>query len=98
MGRQTSVVRISSKGQIVIPMAFRRLLGLKTGQSLVVRTGTRDEIVLRLLDRESADADDMRRRLQAAGRKLGGDPLAAFEERRRRERLSEVRKHERWSH
>ncbi len=98
MGRQTSVVRISSKGQIVIPLAFRRRLGLKTGQSLAVRTGTRGELVLRLLDQECADADDLRRRLQAAGDKLGGDPLAALEERRRRDRLSEVRKHERWSH
>ena len=98
MGRQSAVVRVSSKGQIVIPVAFRRKLGLKTGQSLAVRTGTGDEIILRLVDQDSDAVDGMLRRLRAAARKLGGDPLREFHERRRRERESEVRKHERWSH
>jgi hypothetical protein len=31
MGRQSTIVRVSSKGQIVIPVAVRRRLGLKTG-------------------------------------------------------------------
>ena len=92
------MVRISSKGQIVIPVAFRRKLGLKTGQSLAVRAGAEGEIVLRPVDQDSAAVDEMLRRLRAAGRKLGGDPLHEFHERRRREREIEGRKHERWSH
>ncbi|SRR5712692_10914527 len=47
MGRQSTIVRVSSKGQIVIPVAVRRRLGLKTGQPLAIRANTQDEIVLR---------------------------------------------------
>ncbi|HVR83596.1 MAG TPA: AbrB/MazE/SpoVT family DNA-binding domain-containing protein [Planctomycetota bacterium] len=98
MGRQSSVVRISSKGQIVIPVAFRRRLGLKTGQPLAVRAGAADEIVLRAVEKDSAAVDEMLRRLRAAAKKVGGDPLRELHERRRREREIEARKHERWRH
>ena len=95
MGRESTIVRVSSKGQIVIPVAIRRRLGLKTGQPLAIRATTQDEIVLRPAD----DAvDEMLRRLRAAARKLGDDPLRELQERRRRERAREARKHERWSH
>jgi AbrB family looped-hinge helix DNA binding protein len=98
MGRQSTIVRVSSKGQIVIPVAVRRRLGLKTGQSLAVRAGTQDEIVLRPVDRDSGAVDEMLRRLRAAAKKLGGDPLRDLDERRRRQREIEARKHERWGH
>jgi AbrB family looped-hinge helix DNA binding protein len=98
MGRQSTIVRVSSKGQIVIPVAVRRRLGLKTGQSLAVRAGTQDEIVLRPVDRDSGAVDEMLRRLRAAAKKLGGDPLRELHERRRRQREIEARKHERWGH
>ena len=98
MARQSTIVRVSSKGQIVIPVAFRRRLGLKTGQPLAVRAGTQDEIVLRPVDRDSEAVDEMLRRFRAAAKKLGGDPLRELHERRRRERKIEARKHERWGH
>jgi AbrB family looped-hinge helix DNA binding protein len=46
MPRRATVVRLSSKGQLVIPASIRRQLGLKTGQALSVRTGSRREIVV----------------------------------------------------
>ncbi len=98
MGRASTIVRVSSKGQIVIPVAVRRRLGLKTGQPLAIRTNTQDEIVLRPADRDSDAVDEMLRRLRSAARKRGGDPLRELHERRRRERALETRKHERWSH
>ena len=98
MGRESTIVRVSSKGQIVIPVAVRRRLGIKTGQPLAIRANTQDEIVLRPADRDSDAVDEMLRRLRAAARKLGGDPLRELQERRRRERAREARKHERWSH
>ena len=98
MGRESTIVRVSSKGQIVIPAAVRRRLGLKTGQRLAIRATTQDEIVLRAADRDAAAVDEMLRRLRAAARKLGGDPLRELHERRRRERAREAQQHERWSH
>jgi AbrB family looped-hinge helix DNA binding protein len=98
VGREPTIVRVSSKGQIVIPVAVRRRLGLKTGQPLAIRATTQDEIVLRPADRDADAVDEMLRRLRAAARKLGGDPLRELQERRRRERAREARKYERWSH
>ena len=66
MGRQSTIVRMSSKGQIVIPVAVRRRLGLKTGQPLAIHANTQDEIVLRPADRDSDAVDEMLRRLRAA--------------------------------
>ena len=73
-------------GQIVILVAVRRRLGVKTGQPLAIRANTQDEIVLRPADRDSDAVDEMLRRLRAAAPKLGGDPLRELRERRRRER------------
>ena len=86
MGRESTIVRMSSKGQIVIPAAVRRRLGLKTGQQMAIRANTQDEIVLRPADRDSDAVDEMLRRLRAAARKLGGDPLRELLERRQRAR------------
>jgi hypothetical protein len=65
-------------------------MGLKTGQTLAVSTGPRDEILLLPVEPAAGarDLEEMRRRLRAAGRKQGGNPLAELEERRRQERLS----------
>ena len=98
MGRQSAIVRVSSKGQIVIPVAFRRKLGLKTGHPLAVRAGNQDEIVLRLVERDSGVVDEMLRRLRSAVKRLGGNPLRDLHERRQRERQLEAQKRERWGH
>jgi len=62
MRRESTIVRMSSKGQIVIPAAVRRRLGLKTGQQMAIRANTQDEIVLRPADRDSDAVDVMLRR------------------------------------
>jgi AbrB family looped-hinge helix DNA binding protein len=89
---------MSSKGQVVIPASLRRQLRLKTGQPLSVRTGPRDELILRPVDREAQPMDEMLRRLRRAAQEIGRDLLAEFHERRRQEREREAKKHERWRH
>jgi AbrB family looped-hinge helix DNA binding protein len=98
MGRASTIVRVSSKGQIVIPVAVRRRLGLKTVRTLAIRANTQDEIVLRPADRDSDAVGEMLRHLRAAARKVGGDPLRELHERRRREHAREAQQRERWSH
>jgi AbrB family looped-hinge helix DNA binding protein len=90
MARQTQVVLLSSKGQLVIPAALRRKLGLKTGQALAVRAGTHREIVLSPAEAGSQGLDMMLRRARswAAGRHR--DLVEELHERRRRERDREV--------
>jgi AbrB family looped-hinge helix DNA binding protein len=44
-----ATTRMSSKGQVVIPEAIRRRLGLKVGDQFVV-VGQRDAIILRTLE------------------------------------------------
>jgi AbrB family looped-hinge helix DNA binding protein len=81
MARHVPVVRLSSKGQIVVPAPLRRKLGLRPGQALAVRAGNGREVVFVPLEEQAADADEMLRRIRAAGAKLGRDlveePIAA---------------------
>lgn len=90
MARHAQVVRLSSKGQLVIPAPLRRRLGLKTGQSLAVRTGRQGEIVLSPAEADAEGLEQMLRRARswAVGRRR--DLVAELHERRRREREREV--------
>ena len=89
MARRGNVVRLSSKGQLVIPASLRRRLGLKTGQALAVRTGTRREIVLSPAEEDSLGIEAMldRARAWSGGRRR--DLVAELHDRRRRERARE---------
>ena len=98
MAAPAKIIHLSSKGQIVIPAAFRRRLGLKTGQPLSVRQQKGGEIVLEPLGRGALDADEMRLRLQAATAALGRDLVEELHERRRQERILEERKYGRRRH
>lgn len=89
--RRSNVIRVSSKGQIVIPAGLRRMLGMRTGQSLSVRAGAEGEIVLRQLEKEAASVDVLWKRLRSAASTLTRDPLKALHERRRHERETERR-------
>jgi AbrB family looped-hinge helix DNA binding protein len=84
-----NVVRLSSKGQLVIPASLRRRLGLKTGQALAVRTGTRREIVLSPAEEDSLGLEAMldRARAWSGGRRR--NLVAELHDRRRRERARE---------
>ena len=46
MARERAIVRLSSKGQLVIPAGLRRQLGLRAGQTLALRRGADREIVI----------------------------------------------------
>jgi AbrB family looped-hinge helix DNA binding protein len=90
-------VRLSSKGQIIIPASLRRQLGLKRGQAMQARSGSGREIIFSPVDDGAVDLDAMLALARAWYAKTGRDPVKALDRRRRRERKLELRKHERWS-
>ena len=85
-----ALVRLSSKGQLVIPAPLRRKLGWKTGQTLAVRSGSHREIVLSAAQADSQGLAIMLRRTRswAPGRRR--DLVEELHERRRREREREA--------
>ncbi|SRR6266540_4100045 len=102
MGKDQLLVRVSPKGQIVIPIGLRRQVRIKSGDALAVRTGPGREIIFTPLEDASRDLDlllsDARSWFSNWARKTGRDPLKEFHERRRSERNQEARKRERWGH
>lgn len=62
---------VSSRGQVVIPEAVRRKLGLEPGTQLVV-IGEGDTIVLKRLEApRMSDFDDVVKRARSAARRAG---------------------------
>jgi AbrB family looped-hinge helix DNA binding protein len=96
MRRRLSVVRVSSKGQIVIPAPIRRKLGLRTGQPLAVRTGNGREVVFVPIEEHAGDVQAMLGRIRAAAAKSRRDPVEELHRRRRAERERENKTAERW--
>jgi AbrB family looped-hinge helix DNA binding protein len=86
MAKHAHVVRLSSKGQLVIPAALRRSLGLKTGQALAVRAGAHREIVFSPAEASSQDLETMLRRARSWKSGQRRDLVEELHERRRRER------------
>ena len=82
-------VRLSSKGQIVIPAAVRKRLGLRTGQTLRLRSGDSNEIILSAIDEASAAPAEMLRRIRAWKDPSGTDGVEALHLRRAAERERE---------
>lgn len=78
-------MRLSSKGQIVIPAHVRRLLGLETGRLLAVRIGRGRELIL-TAGEEAASVDVLLRRARSWAARSGWDPVEALHVRRREER------------
>lgn len=101
MGREARIVRLSSKGQIVIPAEYRRKLGLRRGHALAVRSGAGRELIFNPVEDAAEDLDTRLERARAWfaswRRKTGRDPLEEFHERRRKEREREAKKRERGS-
>lgn len=89
MAHRGNVVRLSSKGQLVIPASLRRRLGLKTGQALAVRAGTLREIVLSPAEEDSLGLEAMLDRARAWSGRHRRDLVAELHDRRRRERARE---------
>jgi len=93
MRKVTRSLRLSSKGQIVIPADVRRELRLKTGSTLRLRTTEAQEIVLSA-NQEDVDVESARRSFEAWCKTTGRDPVEELYVRRRKERAEEARKRE----
>ena len=90
MRRHATVVRLSSKGQLVIPAALRRRLGLKTGQALAVRTGAGGKIVLSPAESDSQGVEMMLRKARSWVVARRRDLVEELHQRRQREREREA--------
>ena len=66
-----STTKMSSKGQVVIPEAIRKKLGLKSGDQFVV-TGNKDVVILKSISPPSLDEfDDLISEARNQARKAG---------------------------
>jgi AbrB family looped-hinge helix DNA binding protein len=66
-----STTKMSSKGQVVIPEAIRKKLGLKSGDQFVV-TGNKDVVILKSISPPSLDEfDDLIAEARRQARKTG---------------------------
>ena len=66
-----STTKMSSKGQVVIPEAIRKKLGLKSGDQFVV-TGNKDVVILKSISPPSLDEfDDLIAEARKQARKAG---------------------------
>ena len=90
MPRHATIVRLSSKGQLVIPATLRRTLGLKVGQALAVRRGAQRELVLSLAGADEQSLDTMLRRARSWAPARRRDLVEELHQRRRRERERET--------
>jgi AbrB family looped-hinge helix DNA binding protein len=89
MDRSIAVVLLSSKGQLVIPAALRRKLGLRSGQRLAVRSGPGRRLVLAPVEDEASEIDAQLRRARAWSRRARRDLVGELHDRRKRERERE---------
>ena len=68
---QISTTKMSSKGQVVIPEAIRKKLGLKSGDQFIV-TGNKDVVILKAISPPSLDEfDDLIAEARRQARKAG---------------------------
>jgi len=96
MPRKTRVVRLSSKGQIIIPASLRRQLGLKKGQAMEVRRGDGRELIFAPVEEQNLDLEAMLAQARAWFAKAK-DPVEDLHRRRKKERELEVQRRERRS-
>ncbi len=47
MARVVKLIRVSTKGQVVIPLGVRRKLGIKAGDYLVIVSGESEAIIMK---------------------------------------------------
>ena len=89
MAMSGDVTRLSSRGQVVIPAAIRRRLGLAAGEPLLVETGPPGERVIIL---RGQSRDEVRARLTRAYswfERTGRDLVEELHESRRQARRHE---------
>jgi len=83
------VVKVSSKGQIVIPKRVRKMFGLRTGERLLLAIG-KDELLLRKLG--TVSLEEISRKTSQIIEKEGIDVDDLVEEAMVRARKKEKRK------
>jgi len=90
MQKATTIVKLSSKGQLVVPKEFRARMGLTSGDILAVHEISDNLLVLEKLPASSiADVtDDLRREARRKG--FGARQLAAAIKKARREIYAET--------
>ncbi|MBI4584816.1 MAG: AbrB/MazE/SpoVT family DNA-binding domain-containing protein [Planctomycetes bacterium] len=98
MRNPVHVVRLSSKGQIIIPASIRKSFSLRVGQPLVVREREGREIVFIPLEKEALDLDDLLEKARDWVEGAGRDLVEDLHNRRRLEREKEALERERGSH
>jgi AbrB family looped-hinge helix DNA binding protein len=82
------VVGTSPKGQVIIPAALRKKIGLKAGAKVLVTLGEQDTVILRAVPADPVEA--------ACGFLKGGPSLTrALGRERREDRIREAAKHAR---
>jgi len=87
-----TATRVSSRGQVVIPIGIRRQLQLSTGDELAVEVSPPPERAIILRPRSRADVERSLRKGYAWLRENGYDPVEALHQSRRRERARERRR------
>ena len=75
MRPKDQIVRLSSKGQIIIPASLRRQLGLRKGQAMQARSGSGGEIIFSPVDDGAVDLNAMLALARAWYAKTGRDPV-----------------------
>lgn len=84
MPQEEAQTRVSANGRVVIPASFRRALGAKAGDTLVLRM-EKDELRITTLRQRLARAQAMVRSLNKTGRKLSDELIAERREAAKRE-------------
>lgn len=92
MPKQGQTLRVSSKGQIVIPVKLRRAMGLVTGGELRVRLESSRKLVLTLPEYDDQALRQIFERSREWTRKTGRDLVEELHERRRLERAERARR------
>ena len=84
MSNQEAQTRINANGRVVIPAEFRRALGVKSGDVIVLKM-EKDELRITTLRQRLARAQEMVRSLNKGGRKLSEELIAERREAAKRE-------------
>jgi AbrB family looped-hinge helix DNA binding protein len=93
MRRLYRTVKLSSKGQVVIPADLRRELGLSAGGTLRIRTTSAKEIVLAAGELD-VDVEAARRDFEAWSKRSGRNLVEELHQARRQARAEEAAKSE----
>jgi AbrB family looped-hinge helix DNA binding protein len=85
MASPKQTLRMSSKGQVVLPVDVRRELGLASGRELRIRRQGRS-IILTPVEASDLSVEDALEKLRSASSSFGRDLVEELHARRREER------------